>query len=564
MGTIRRAVAAVAIAVAAAARVAAAVDLGPNVVVFDPSMPAAEVQRRADAVFAKQEQNQFGPDRVALLFKPGTYRANVRVGFYTQVMGLGSSPDDVRIDGGIGVDAGWFKGNATCNFWRSAEHLSVRPSKGPMVWAVSQGTALRGVHVLGDVNLWDGGWSSGGYLADSRVDGAVTSGSQQQWFSRNADWGQWRGGNWNMVFVGCGNPPAGAWPKQPYTTLADTPRPTRGKPYLTVDGAGELAVRVPKLQPAGTRGAMTTGGDPAVPLDQFHVARPGRDTADTINAALSSGKHLLLTPGVYHLDAPIHVTRAGTVVLALGYATLIPDRGTPAVAVDDVDGVTLAGLVVDAGTRESPTLVEVGPAKSDRSHAADPTLVADLVCRSGGASAGRCQSFVTVNSRDAIGDNLWLWRADHGAGAGWATNPTANGLVVNGDDVTMYGLFVEHCQQYQTLWTGERGRTFFYQSELPYDVPSQAAWSHDGKRGWASYKVADTVRDHQAQGLGVYAYFTAAPAVLDAAVEVPPALAKDVRHVITVRLGGKDGSGIAHPVNDRGEPVITQFSTRLD
>jgi hypothetical protein len=60
-----------------------------------------------------------------------------------------------------------------------------------------------------------------------------------------------------------------------------------------------------------------------------------------------------------------------------------------------------------------------------------------------------------------------MWRADHGAGASWYDNMAQNGLVVNGDRVTAYGLFVEHYQQYQVLWNGNNGRTYFYQSELP-------------------------------------------------------------------------------------------------
>ena len=84
--------------------------LGPNVYVFDPSMPAADVQRTATDIFKKMEANQFGPERYALLFKPGTYNVTFNVGFYTQVAGLGASPDDVEIDGGVNVNAKWADG----------------------------------------------------------------------------------------------------------------------------------------------------------------------------------------------------------------------------------------------------------------------------------------------------------------------------------------------------------------------------------------------------------------------------------------------------------------------
>ena len=74
--------------------------------------------------------------------------------------------------------------------------------------------------------------------------------------------------------------------------------------------------------------------------------------------------------------------------------------------------------------------------------------------------------------------------------------------------MTIYGLFAEHFQEYQTLWNGEGGRVYFYQSELPYDAPDQSRWQHDGVPGYASYKVADSVHRHEAWGLGVYGVFT--------------------------------------------------------
>ena len=95
---------------------------------------------------------------------------------------------------------------------------------------------------------------------------------------------------------------------------------------------------------------------------------------------------------------------------------------------------------------------------------------------------------------------MWLWRADHGAGVGWSVNTADTGLVVNGNDVTMYGLFVEHFQKYQTIWNGERGRTYFYQNEFPYEMPNQAAWMNGSTRGYAAYKVADSVNDPPGDG----------------------------------------------------------------
>ena len=58
-------------------------DFGPNVLVFDPSMPAAAIQKKIDAVYAVQQHNEFGSQRNALMFQPGEYKVDVPIGFYT-------------------------------------------------------------------------------------------------------------------------------------------------------------------------------------------------------------------------------------------------------------------------------------------------------------------------------------------------------------------------------------------------------------------------------------------------------------------------------------------------
>ncbi len=545
---------------------AAAPDFGPNVLIFDPSM--TNIQSRIDAIFSRQERSQFGSNRYAYFFKPGRYDLDVQVGFYMQVLGLGQSPDSVAITGAVRSKARWMaNNNATCNFWRCVENLSVTPTQDQNIniWAVSQATAMRRVHVKGDLNLWDGGWSSGGFLADSRIDGQVNSGSQQQWFSRNAAWGSWKGGNWNMVFVGTVNPPAGTWPEPPYTVIDKTPV-IREKPYLFIDEGGRYFVMVPSLITNGSQGttwsAGTTPGTP-IPIDQFHLARPGTDNAASINAALSAGKNLLLTPGIYLLENDIRVTRPGTVVLGLGYPTL-QVNGTPALVIADVDGVKVGGVLLEAGATNSATLLQVGDPGSRTSHAADPVFLWDIFCRAGGAQAGKTTCMVTINSHDVVGDNFWLWRADHGRGAGWNSNPNKNGLIVNGDNVTLYGLFVEHCQEYQTVWNGNGGRVYFYQSEMPYDPPSQEAWRHGEVNGYASYKVADTVATHEAWGLGVYCVFHAAPVVAENAIETPTAPGVRMHHMVTIRLAGQRNSGINHVINGAGAAVITTRKATVD
>ncbi len=539
-------------------------DFGPNVVVFDPAMPMASMQARIDGIHAAQAA-QFGTERWALLFKPGAYSLNVDVDYYVQALGLGSVPDDVAITGSVRSMATTANNNVTIEFWRACENLSVIPTASGAVdtWAVSQGASFRRMHVKGSLALSMGGWASGGFIADSKIDNQVVSGSQQQWYSRNAEMGSWSGGVWNMAFTGVVNAPATAWPGKPFTVIALTPK-VREKPFLFVDKAGKFCVLAPvvRTDASGTSWAKGPSAGEVLSIDLFHIAHPESDDAASLNAALAAGKHLILTPGIYHLSEALRITRPGTVVLGLGMATLVPDNGNSAVTVADVDGVKLAGLLIDAGPVESPVLLQVGnPAAAGQDHSADPTAINDVHIRVGGGRPGSAISAVVIHSNDVIGDHLWIWRADHGAGVGWTFNTARNGLVVNGDRVTWYGLFVEHFQEYQTLWNGDGGRVHFYQSELPYDPPTQADWTHDGVNGYASYKVADNVKTHEAWGLGVYCAFRAGPIQDDHAIEAPAAAGVQIRHAVSIWLNGIDGSGIGNVLNATGG-AVTKTKTK--
>ena len=544
-------------------------DFGTNVLIFDPTM--TNIQSQINSIFAVQKYNQFGTPRSALLFKPGNYNnLDIPVGFYTQLLGLGLLPDDVTISGYIHSDGVLPKENATENFWRSAENFAVNPTNGDdyMMWAVSQGTALRRMHIEGNIdlaNLTDGNFSSGGFMSDSRVDGAMNGFSQQQWLDRNDILGSWTGDVWNMVFVGVSNPPVGSWPVKAYTIVTNTPLIAE-KPFLYLDTNGNYAVMVPALETNSFATTWSAGPTPgtSIPISQFYVAHSDADNAASINAALNAGLNLILTPGVYQLESSLMVTKPDTIILGLGYPTLIPETGTPALTVSDVDGVKVGGLLFDAGPVQSATLLQVGTNTSSVSHANDPLFLYDISMRVGGPEAGTTLSCLQINANDVVGDNLWLWRADHGnAGTvGWTINPCNNGLIVNGDHVTMYGLFVEHHQQFQTLWNGNWGRLYFYQSELPYDPPSQDAWSNNGEDGYPSYKVADQVTSHQAYGLGIYAVFINSTNIsCFNAIETPTNSQQVNMHdMTTVYIGGdtNDGgtSALYHIINGTGPSLF--------
>jgi hypothetical protein len=343
----------------------------------------------------------------------------------------------------------------------------------------------------------------------------------------------------------------------------------REKPFLEVDGKGKWSVRVPELR-KDSKGVTWHGGSTpgqSIPMEDFYVARPDADTAESINAQLAKGKNLLLTPGIYELDDAIRVTRPNTIVMGLGYATLKPTHGTAALTTADVDGIDIAGVLFDAGLEKSPVLLEVGPRGSKARHAADPICLHDVFFRVGGAGAGSTQINLEINSSDTIVDHTWIWRADHGSGVGWDKNPSANGMVVNGDDVTAYGLFVEHHQQFQVLWNGNGGRTYFYQSEIPYDPPDQASYtSAKGVDGWASYKVADGVTRHEAWGLGIYSVFRQPKVNLSRAIEAPDEPGVRFHHMISVALGDKgtienviDNAGGPTSIRPRVTPKVAEF-----
>lgn len=544
---------------------------GDTMTIFSPSDDPSVINSMTAETAAKMipmAAAEFSTDRYAFLFKPGQYNIDrVDVGYYTSIYGLGSTPLETTLPR---VEVSSWGDNSLTNFWRSIENIGIDTgaATNEVKWAASQAAPARRLYVNGKLHLDDiGKQASGGYLADTWVTGQTGSWSQQQYFLRNNNLTEgWYDGVWNMMFVGVDNAPVETVPwaetaYRAYTVEEQTPI-IREKPFLYLDENGDYAVFVPSLR-QDALGVSWSDGNPgigaSIPISEFYVAKASVDSAATINAALAEGKHLLMTPGIYEVDQAIEVNHAHTVVLGMGLATVTPTHGNDAMHVADVDGVTIAGILFDAGEAGSDHLLQVGPEDASADHSDHPILLADVFTRIGGAVDGKADVTVEINSDDVIGDHFWLWRADHGKEAdstGWTKNIGKNGVVVNGDDVTIYGLFVEHFQEYQTLWNGENGRTFFYQSEIPYDPPYQSDYmSHDGTvKGYASYKVADHVTSHYAAALGIYDVFihTEEWVELKNAMEVPDGTR--VEHAAIVSFGVNGGTN--HVINGIGGPVF--------
>ncbi len=555
-------------------------NFGPNVYIFNPSMPQSQIQATVDSVANQQVSNQFGTQRYALLFEPGTYGSstaplNFQVGYYTTVAGLGRSPGDVVINGSIDVYNQCF-GSDNCtalvNFWRSLSNLTINvntPNFGCYngeFWAVSQAAPMRRVHVNGFATLMDyctgPSFASGGFTADSAFDGStVVSGSQQQWVVRNSSLDGWTNGVWNQVFSGVVNAPAQCFPAQascggPYTTLATSPV-TREAPYLYEDSQRNYNVFVPSVQQNSVGTTWASGPTPgsSIPIKKFFIAQP-TDSVAKINAALLLGWNLILTPGIYDLDQSIVVTHPDTVVLGLGFPTLIPEHGIVPMIVTTGRGVSISGMIFDAGAANSPTLLQVGLIPTGS--ASDPSALHDVFFRIGGAEPGRATTSLVVNSNNIILDDIWAWRADHGSGVGWTSNTADTGVIVNGDNVTAYGLFVEHYQKYEVIWNGNHGTDIFFQNEMPYDPPSQDAWMEaPGVDGWAAFKVGSFVSSFSGYGMGSYSFFNQGVNIYAAhAFEVPDTLpAGSLHDLLTIFLDPTHGSGgILNVVNGTGGP----------
>jgi hypothetical protein len=559
---------------------------GPNVCVFNSSMSQSAIQSDLDAIADQQVpiSSQFDSQRYAILFEPGTYGSAsdplvFQVGYYTEVAGLGANPQDTVIDGAIDVfnnlcTAGTSDCNADDNFWRSLSNVTLNvdlpattPNYAPAVldaygascantaefWAASQAAPIRRTIINGSAVFQDycstDNYASGGFIADSQISGDLDFYGNQQYMVRNSQIGGASGcpdGLWNMVYSGVEGAPSPAFSGQceQNTVLAASPA-SEEEPFLFTDGQGAQEVFVPAAQTDSTGPSWTGGSEAgtAIPLSRFFIADPSTP-ARRINLANARGQDVLLTPGVYDLDQPIVIHHRG-VVLGLGFATLVPQTGRSALVVQPNAGVKVSGLIIDAGPVNSKVLMAVGAPHGGGS-SSNPDLVSDVFFRVGGAETTPVSANVSLldNASDSIIDDVWAWRADHGNDIGWTENQGDTGLQVTGNDVTAYGLAVEHYQRKEVIWSGQGGTTIFFQNELPYDVPSQSAWmespTHDG---YPAFAVTKRVTSFQGYGLGSYVTFVDTPATLDEAdaFDVPDAPGVQLHDVFGVWIAGSGG-----------------------
>jgi hypothetical protein len=405
-------------------------------------------------------------------------------------------------------------------------------------------------------------FASGGFIADSNVSGTLSWLGNQQYMVRDSSIGGTAGcpnGLWNMVYSGVQGAPAQVFTGQcqQNTVLASSPV-SEEAPFLYSDASGKFNVFVPAVRKnsSGTSWASGTEAGKSLPLSSFFVATPSTSVA-AIDLALAAGKNLILTPGIYNVSAPILVSRPDTIVLGLGFATLVPQHGVIPMVVAPNTGVKVSGLIFDAGSVNSPALLSVGTPLPAAGSASDPDTIQDVFFRVGGAETTATSATVSLldNASNSIIDDVWAWRADHGNDVGWTANKGDTGLVVTGNNVTAYGLAVEHYQKSEVVWTGQGGTTVFFQNELPYDPPSQPVWNESSTfSGYPAFQVGSAVKTFHGYGMGSYVVFINTPATLNVteAFQAPKVPGVQFTDVFGVWISGS--GGLDSIVNGTGGP----------
>src|SRR4051794_14031860 len=508
---------------------------GANVTIFNPSMSVASINAALNAPSGNQRRQFF--------FLPGTYgdpsitpvtattnnviQAQVASG--TKVSGLGSSPCDVVINGALSINNGGLaiRPSQMSNLTINPIQINV-PTNG-MLWYTSQTATWRRVNLLGnlyvspvvqspgkcqnpctnpaDINLVPG-VANGFVMANSVVTGRIINGDGLnrpgvEGFGGNSDIyfqqdsiGGYTGFGSDMVFAGTLGAPAtdfrpgveganGTFAVTPgHITTVDTVPVVREEPYVYYDGSqfrvfrpsAQFDVRGPNWDQAGQ-------GD-SLPLSSFYIAAPATDTATTINTQLAAGKHILLNPGTYVLNAPVTVAQPDKVVFGLGDPILRADNTATIVVKDSAPGTVLGGFNADGRPFSATDLGAVPFAENqvvigDTPHGAgsktNPTSLNDI------SSVSGAKTDVLVN-QDYVVMNQGQIQSNNNSGNGytttnWLAESSNYGMVVNGDHVMWQGIWLEHFKKTQVTWNGEDGQVLFFQNErpltVPFDVPGE-------------------------------------------------------------------------------------------
>ena len=524
-------------------------------------------QQIAEAIFIKQKNNQYGNlnnvNRFAICFLPGiyTYTNVIEVAFYTTLSGLGLNPGNVTInsmnDGRENPVRCTYKYDDTflTNFWRSCENMKLQGDQ--TYWFVSQAAPLNNMIIEKELLLSDGqAFASGGFIGNSKIGDKTTVNSQQQWCNLNSNFNKFSNTVWNLTNIGCDgntnliqNPVYG---DSSFTTINPTPR-IAGKPYLYYNNSFNIVK--PGVQ-LNVSGPLTTSDCTLIDTDKIFYAKPINQ--NDINGKITAGFSIVLTPGIYNLTETITIPNDGIIILGLGMATLVAPSNGPAILVtDNVKDLRLSSFIIQANTNQpddssTPVLLQIGDTKNQ-----DSDIFLDNIFIKVGPELKtddkiNVETMVIINTNGVVVSNLWLWRADHGPnGSIKGTSKCNNGLIVNGDNVNIYGLFVEHASVNLIQWKGNKGILYFLQSEYPYDAASD----------FNQPCLTVTGNVFEGQALGVYCYFRDNQVTVPKAISCPESGVK-IKNAFTVFLNYNplkpetEQSEITHVVNETGKASV--------
>ena len=529
---------------------------------------------------------EWTPSRYAILIGEGNYYmpGPFKLGYYTQVEGVGANKDTVVVSPGIDVLNNCEKvGDENCkdpggldNFWRSLSNVKLETAGlgKPLIYAISQASPLRDLTISGSDLLMcdpglggDCGFTSGGFISNVNLDREIILGSQQQFYVSDSQFSALQAGAWNVVsnnndggdYKGEGDGNVNnQWSGFPFS---HTSTPDKyDVPKMQLEGSQWFVVADNQKESADDYVVLSLG-------ENESPATVSADVISNINAKLSTSKGLVIAPGIYHLEGTIQVPN-DRIVLGLGLPTLVCQDASGRCMETGSEGIRISGITFDAGvngrtTDPSNVLLTIG--NSGEGNNQNPVVLQDMYCRVARISKTQAnpQAFacLEIKADNVVGENLWLWRADHDeqeAKIAFNSNECQHGLIVRGDNVRMHGLFVEHFNNYQTVWYGKNGQIAFYQSEMPYyltvderqitvDCRAPGSDKVDPLPVCQSLYVAEEATGFRGQGLGVYSFF---PNFLgQQTVRAKSAIKvenEDVSftHVLTYFLNGDLASGI--------------------
>jgi hypothetical protein len=543
---------------------------GANVTIFNASESVSTINAALSAPYTSANQEFF--------FLPGTYGSasatpatattsntiDAQVASGSVVAGLGASPCDVVINGNLGI-----YNDSLAIRPSQLENLTINPIESgdpadTMTWSTSQEATWRRVNLLGNlleaalpytaglcldacapfpgsgINA-SGAVENGFEVANSNITGDVidTNGQNTAGVSgrdgnsdpyiQGSNIGGAQGFGTDTMFAGdAGNVPAtnfgpavGSKPAGSNINVKSLPV-VRESPFVYYRN-GQFYVFDPSVQ-FDRRGYdwSLNGGGKSLPLGDFYLANASTDTAATINAALSGGKDVLLEPGAYSVTAPLTVPHANQVIFGLGEASVTASTNTPTIVVDDAaTGTILAGfqangLGFNATTNTGPYAadqIEIGTKPKATGSPLDPTSLSDV------STVSNSTTDELINQNDVLLNQAEI-QSNNNSGSGYTTvNWPAEssgdyGIVVNGDDVTLEGIWLEHFKMTEATWNGNGGQVIFLENELPLTIPYSAAgvqpsfWKESSSfDGYPSLAVSPSVTSFTLTGMQSWSRF---------------------------------------------------------